>query len=397
MKVLLLTDAYLPMRTSGATQMYDLGQAFLAEGHQVLVLTPAPEQANSVNVTKEQGCSVIRVRAFQTKDVPYWRRTLAEFSNPFWMWLQVRKHPAIKDQQVDGVIWYSPTIFWGPLVKQLKKYFSCPSYLILRDFFPDWAVDLGVMKKGLAYRFLKAVEKYQYRQADTIGVQSPNNLTYFNTHHPSQKAKAEVLWNWIGDMPQTPCSIDLSRTVLKGKTILVYAGNMGVAQGMDVLMNLAKELKGREDVGFVFVGRGSEVGHLKAFAQENHLSNALFFDEIPPSEIAGLYSQCHIGLLTLDPRHKTHNIPGKLLSYLKSGLAILGVCNAGNDLNTLSKDLKIGFLLEGSVDIGLLGIAQKIIAEIQVSQVTYKDSAEQAIEKYFLPKIAVRTMVKKLI
>jgi glycosyltransferase involved in cell wall biosynthesis len=375
--------------------MYDLGQAFLAEGHQVLVLTLAPEQVNSVNVTEEQGCSVIRVRAFQTKDVPYWRRTLAEFSNPFWMWLQVRKHPAIQDQQVDGVIWYSPTIFWGPLVKQLKKHFSCPSYLILRDFFPDWAVDLGVMKKGLAYYFLKAVEKYQYRQADTIGVQSPNNLTYFNAHHPAQKAKAEVLWNWIGDMPQTPCSIDLSRTVLNGKTILVYAGNMGVAQGMDVLMNLAKELKDREDVGFVFVGRGSEVGYLKEFAQENHLSNTLFFDEIPPSEIAGLYSQCHIGLLTLDPRHKTHNIPGKFLSYLKSGLAVLAVCNPGNDLEELISSYKVGFAINFQEAHLLRLQVEDLILLTQSSDSSFADQARKLTDSFFVPSQAVRQISPK--
>ena len=71
---------------------------------------------------------------------------------------------------------------------------------------------------------------------------------------------------------------------------------------------------------------------LKADAETRQLENVAFYDEIDPSEIPGLYAQCHIGLLTLDPRHRTHNIPGKLLTYLQCGLPVLARVNRGNDL-----------------------------------------------------------------
>jgi len=58
----------------------------------------------------------------------------------------------------------------------------------------------------------------------------------------------------------------------------------------------------------------------------------LFYDEIDPDEIPGLYAQCHVGIVALDPRHKTHNIPGKFLSYMQSGLPVLASINPGNDL-----------------------------------------------------------------
>ena len=166
--VLIVTDAYPPMRTSGAVKLFDLGQAFRKAGHAITVIVPVASQTNRVKREVHHGCEVITVRAFQTKDVNYVRRTLAEFVNPFWIWLYLQSTSALRHKKIDGVIWYSPTIFWGPLVRRLKKKFSCPAYLILRDLFPDWALDLGVLKKGPIYTFFKKVECYQYAQANVF-------------------------------------------------------------------------------------------------------------------------------------------------------------------------------------------------------------------------------------
>jgi len=345
--VLIVTDTYPPLRTSGAQQIYDLGQAFIQEHHQVTIVTPEPNQTQSIDIQTQEGVQVVRVKCFQTKDVNYFRRTFAELINPFVIWNHLKSSQII-NQKIDGVIWYSPSIFWGPLVRRLKAHFQCKSYLILRDIFPDWALDLGIIKKGPVFWFLKAVEKFQYQQADRIGVQTPNSLTYFIGQHPALKDKCEVLWIWIGESKAKPCSIDLSQTSLKGRSIFIYAGNMGVAQNMDCLIDLAGELKDRKDVGFIFVGRGSEVIRLRRRVADEGLSNSLFFDQIDADEIPALYAQCRAGILTLDQRHKTHNIPGKLLSYLRSGLPILAIVNPGNDLLDLLTLKKVGIGLDNA-------------------------------------------------
>ena len=347
MNVLIVTDTYPPLRTSGAQQIYDLGQAFIQEHHQVTIVTPEPNQAQSIDIQTQEGIQVVRVKCFQTKDVNYIQRTAAEFINPFVIWSYL-KSSQIMNQKIDGVIWYSPSIFWGPLVKRLKAHFQCKAYLILRDIFPDWALDLGIIKKGPVFSMLKAVEKFQYQQADVIGAQSPNNLSYLVSRYPSLNLKTQVLWNWIGPIKAKSGSIDLSKSGLKGRSIFVYAGNMGVAQSMDCLIDLASELKDRKDVGFVFVGRGSEVARLRRRVADEGLSNTLFFDEIHSDEIPALYKQCQAGILTLDPRHTAHNIPGKLLTYLRSGMPVLAVVNPGNDLLTLLVREKIGVAIENN-------------------------------------------------
>ena len=342
MNILIVTDAYPPARTSGATHIYDLSQAFLENGHQVSVLTPVDHQNQEVILELKDGVQLFSVKAFQTKDIGYVRRLIGEFLNPYIIWRHLKNENQFKSQKYDGIVWYSPTIFWGPLIKRLKKQFQAKSYLILRDIFPDWALDIGLIKKGPIYYFFKMVERYQYNQADIIGVQSPNNLTYFKQHNPKIQARLEVLWNWIGPSKETLCSIDLNKTKLAGRKIFVYAGNMGVAQGMDSLIALAEALRDEVDIGFVFIGRGSEVRRLKDVVLERGLENILFFDEIDSSEIPGLYRQCSIGLIALDPRHKTQNIPGKFLTYYQAGLPVFCIGNEGNDLKALIQESQLG-------------------------------------------------------
>lgn len=372
MNILIVTDAYPPMRTSGASHIYDLGQALIQEGAQASIIVPASNQEQSILINQEDGVEIIRVKALHTKDVGYVRRTLAEFLNPFVMWHRLNQCPYFSNKKFDGLAWYSPTIFWGPLIRRLKKQFNVKAYLILRDIFPDWALDLGIMQKGPSYWFLKAVENFQYKQADVIGVQSPNNQIYLNTSFPNTKDKTKVFWNWIGDYQRTiSCSIKLENSILSGRTICVYAGNMGKAQGIDSLFELAVKLRDNKEIGFVFVGRGSEVNRIREKIQSKSLSNVLLFDEIATEEIPGLYVQCDIGLVVLDIRHRTHNLPGKWMGYLQAGLPVFAVINPGNDMVELIQHHELGYvsttanLSEWSE--GLLDLSCKLSQDIKIS------------------------------
>jgi glycosyltransferase involved in cell wall biosynthesis len=111
---------------------------------------------------------------------------------------------------------------------------------------------------------------------------------------------------------------------------------------MDKLLNLAVAMRARDDIGFFFIGRGSEVRRLSQIAGECGLDNVLFEDEISPEDIPGLYRQCHIGMICLDSRHKTHNIPGKFLTYMQAGLPVLASINDGNDLQRLVETRRVG-------------------------------------------------------
>jgi glycosyltransferase involved in cell wall biosynthesis len=343
MNIALLADAFPPLKTSAAVQLHDLAEELVVQGHSVTVLLPDSTISTSWVSEKKNNVLILRLKALETKDVNFVRRALSEYLLSFFMYRNLNKSP-FKSTKWDALIWYSPSIFFGSLVAKLKKQNGCPAYLILRDIFPEWAVDMGLLKKGMIYRYFKSVEKFQYMQADTIGVQTPSILNYFNDSFPDIEADLEILSNWISVKKSAlkSCSIDLRDTSFSTRKIFVYVGNIGIAQGMDILIDLANEFKNDDTVGFVIVGRGTAVKHIKQKAASFELQNCLFFNEIDSSEIPGLLEQCHIGLVALDPRHRNDNIPGKFLSYMKSGLPVLATINPENDLETLIREHKVG-------------------------------------------------------
>lgn len=395
MHILIISDAYPPMRTSCATQIYDLAQAFIEQDHQVSIIIPAHSQKNAVEISNADGPTVYSVRCFKTKDVGYARRTIAEFINPYIIRVHLRRNPNFVNQKIDGIAWYSPTIFWGPLVKELKNKFGCKAYLILRDIFPDWALDLGLLKKNGIYSFLKKVERYQYKQADYIGVQSPNNIGYFSCHNPQIKVKVEVLWNWVRPKISTSSPIRIENTKLAHRNIFVYAGNMGVAQDMDPLLDLAWQMQDDKNLGFLFIGRGSEKHRLELKSKEMRLTNTLFLDEIPNEQLSSLLRQCHIGMIALHPKHRTQNIPGKFLAYLDAGLPIMAFLNEGNDLIELLKSHEIGVAIS-SDDPQSMSLKINQTMSLRARSQNIDKKCQEILQKYFLSSVAAEQISNRL-
>lgn len=394
LRIALIADTFPPLRTSGAVQLRDLSREFVRQGHELTVMLPASELKTSWQVEEVDGVRVLRLRAPRTKDIDYVRRTIGEFLMPFAMRRNLRRCP-LANERWDGVVWYAPSIFHGPLANSLKKASGCKGYLIVRDIFPEWAVDMGLMGRGLPYRFFDAVARYQYSVADMIGVQTPGNCSYFERLQQMPGRKLEVLQNWLDKPANARCTIRINETSLAGCKVFVYAGNMGVAQGMGILLDLAERFSSRPDVGFLFVGRGSDVQRLRRDAQTRGLTNVLFFDEIHPDEIPDLYSQCAIGIVALDPRHKSHNIPGKFLTYMQSGLPVLANVNAGNDLVMMIREERVGQVCESNQVDELVGLASKLLRGID-DDASLPQRCRNLFEREFSSEHAVRQIVTAL-
>ncbi len=228
MHILILTDDYFPSTKSGAKLVHDLGVQFNRDGHQVTVVTPSDSVGAPFVVSMEDRISVVRVKAGNLKHVSKairgWRES--RLSATLWCRAQdfFRAHPC------DLIVTYSPSIFFAALVSRLKSLWKCPSYLVLRDIFPKWAVDAGILRKGLLYRYFRRIELLQYAVADVIGVESPGNLRYFTGELPNKDYRLEVLFSWsdLQEQPRPPTSYRL-QLGLQGKVAFFYGGNMGLA------------------------------------------------------------------------------------------------------------------------------------------------------------------------
>ena len=395
MQIALIADAFPPLRTSGAVQLRDLSREFRKQGHEITVILPSAQIEHSWLLEDIENVRVLRLRAPKTKDVNYIRRTFAEFFMPFFMRKNLNKSPLAKERW-DGIVWYSPSIFHGPLVRAIKIASNCKSYLIIRDIFPQWAVDMGLMSgQGLIHHFFNTVARYQYSVADIIGVQTPGNLNYFKNWVSGGNRQLEVLQNWLFDSPAGKCSISLTNTKLVGRKIFVYAGNMGVAQGVGAFLDLAELLQERFNVGFLFVGRGSDAAKLAEDARLRKLNNVLFYDEIHPDEIPGLYAQCEVGLVALDPKHRSHNIPGKFLTYMQAGLPVLARINSGNDLVEIIKKNNVGRVIVDRERNSLVTQASELLDVLEVDR-SVKDRCRNLYLELFSPAMAVKQIVYAL-
>ncbi|MGI2191836.1 glycosyltransferase family 4 protein [Shewanella baltica] len=379
MRLALIIDDYLPHSTRvGAKMFHELALELIKSGHKVTVITPAIGQALNFVEESIDNVNVWRFRSGPIKDVSKINRALNETLLSFRAWRAI-KHK-VKRDSFDGIIYYSPSIFFGGLVAKIKQHCLCPSYLVLRDLFPQWIVDAGMIKAGsLIERYFRFFEHYSYRQADVIGLMSEKNVEVFCQAN-GQRYSTEVLRNWAALTPYI--SRDVSSTLrhklgLEGKILYFYGGNIGHAQDMANLMRLAKSMCDYEKAHFLFVGQGDEVELINEMAMEWQLENYTYLPSVNQDEFKAILADIDVGLFSLSAQHTAHNFPGKLLGYMLQSLPILGSVNPGNDLLELINSHNAGFITVNGNDEEFLNNAIRI----------YKDSelrAQLGLNAYYL-------------
>lgn len=398
MRILLIVDCYYPSSKSSAKLVHDLGVEMHRRGHKVTVLTPSDRNISDLELTTEDGLLVARIKSGQLKGASRIKRALHEIGLSKTLWDKGKDFFRANPQ--DLIVFYSPSIFFGELVGKLKKLWACPAYLILRDIFPQWAVDAGVMRKGAAYHFFRWKEFVQYNAADVIGVQSPANLAYFDesvqhcdrwmtaningaTAPLRSQYRLEVLYNWTApDEAPRPTSAHRERLGLQDKVVFFYGGNIGVAQDMDNIIRLAARLKNEARAHFLLVGEGSEVERLKAMIQAQGLTNIQMLPAVGQKEYLEMLAEFDIGLMSLDRRLKTQNFPGKLLGYMSCAKPLLCSINPGNDLKPMVESHQAG-LCSLNGDDELFTANAMALAQDEVLRWRLGRNSRQLLEEYF--------------
>ena len=356
MRVLILIDDYYPSTKSGPKLVHDLGVQFLRQGHAVSILTPSAAIHNVIEISREDGLKVIRVKTGELKGVSKIRRGWNEVRLSATLWRGARQ--ILKDSPCDVIIYYSPTIFFGRLVRKLKLIWHCPAYLILRDIFPKWALEAGVLRKGLLYWYFRQTELMQYDAADVIGVESPGNLHYFRNELGERGYRVEVLHNWAS-LDEQPAMSSRFRAALglENKVVFFYGGNIGIAQDVDNIVRLAIKLKEDNRIFFLLVGEGSEVTRLSKHIADHGLGNIKITGAVPQQEYLAMLNEFDVGIISLNRDLTSHNIPGKLLGYMSCAKPVLASINAGTDLCRLIKEGDAGFCCQNGDDDGLRAAA----------------------------------------
>ncbi|MGJ4751304.1 glycosyltransferase family 4 protein [Leptospira kmetyi] len=346
MRICIVVDDYMPHSTKiAAKMMHDLAKGFLSLGHQVVVVTPGPELSDPYKITDLDGIKIYRFRSGQIKNVSKIKRAINESLLSWRAWRSLRN--VFSKESNELILYYSPSIFWGPLVKKLKKLWKARSYLVLRDFFPQWAIDNGLLgKNSFITHYFRFFESINYEAADRIGIQSPKNLEWFQTRFARNKG-TEVLYNWAENSPNDSVKTNQSyrsKLGLEGKVVFFYGGNIGHAQDMGNILRLAENLKGNKNAHFLLIGNGDEVELVREGIRRSSLNNLTLLGPVPQDEFKRILEEFDIGLFSLHKNHQTHNFPGKVLGYMVQAMPILGCVNPGNDLKEVIETAGAGFV-----------------------------------------------------
>ena len=391
MRILLLVDYYLPGTTSCAKLTHDLATELVSRGHEVLLITTVDTAPEAMTVERSGGLTVARVRTGPIKGAPLPLRALREIGIPHLAWWCARH--LLRAQRINLVVYYSPSIFWWPLVRRLKELWGCPSYLILRDIFPKWARDCGVLRDGAAYRFFQRQAIHQYDQADTIGVESAGNLRYFETEFPHKRYNVEVLNNWAAlDEGQVVQGQVREKLGWQDKVVFFYGGNMGVAQGVDTILELIRAMRQHTEVRFLLVGQGVEIPRIQAAIASEGLDNVVLHPAVEQRAYLSMLSESDVGFLSLARELQTHNVPSKALPYMYFSLPILASLNPGNELSEVVHAHQAGFCVETGDGSALIASAVRLAKDAELRR-RLGANARRLLETRFSAAAAARQIV----
>lgn len=252
-----------------------------------------------------------------------------------------------KDVHFDMVMYSTPPITFNKIIRYYKKHHNSITYLVLKDIFPQNAVDIGLMKKdGILYKVFRNKEINLYKDSDVIGCMSQGNLDYVLEHNKYiDKDKIEIFPNAIE--PINKEKIEKNKEVLdkynipENNTLFVYGGNLGKPQGIDFILKVIDEFHKVDNGHLLIVGSGTEFNKTNNYIENNKPKKVSIYEKLPKEEYDKLISCADVGLIFLDYRFTIPNFPSRLTSYMENSLPIL----AATDINT---DIKETLIESGS-------------------------------------------------
>ena len=197
------------------------------------------------------------------------------------------------------------------------------------------------------------------------------------------------MYNW-SQITEIPKKVNNFRKKLKleNKIVLFYGGNIGHAQQMINLINLAKKFTENSSVHFLFVGQGDEVELLMEEVSNNKLKNITYLPPVNQKIYFEMLNEFDIGMFSLHSGHKTHNFPGKLLGYMSYSKPILGCVNSGNDLADIVNSAKAGIIVNSNDSLGLYEAAKILIDSKSIRNKMGTNGRELLMNKFSVKSIS---------
>ena len=335
----------------------DLLREFIKHGHSVYILSPVENTDKGENlVIREHGAQIVKVKTGRIQKTNIIEKGINTILIEPRFKRAVRKY--FGDIKFDLILYPTPPITFTNVVRYVKKRDGAKSYLMLKDIFPQNAVDVGMLStkgvKGRIYKYFRRKEKKLYAVSDRIGCMSPANVKYLLKHNPEiPTEKVEICPNSI-EVRDLSLN-DEEKIVMRkkyglpiDKKIFVYGGNLGKPQGVPFIIECLKSQMDNKDAFFLIVGSGTEYGKLEGFFEQLKPTNMKLMKSLPKDDYDRMIAACDVGMIFLDHRFTIPNFPSRLLSYMQAKLPVLACTDPNTDIGKIIVDGGFGWWCESN-------------------------------------------------
>ena len=375
MKLLFLTIS--PLQRINYSGIYtDLMRKFRDEGHDVYIVSSVERrQGIPTNYKEIDGVHILSVKTLNLQKTNVVEKGVGQLLVESQYKKVIKKYMA--GINFDLILYTTPPITFPKVIAYLKRQNpQAKTYLLLKDIFPQNAVDLGMMTtggaKGMLYKMFRKKEVELYKLSDHIGCMSPANVEYVVRHNPEVDAsKVEVAPNSLelvefkyedGQEKAERYYIRKKYDIPTDVPIFIYGGNLGKPQGIDYLIKCLDANKNRKDCYFVVVGNGTEYGKLEEWYNENKGCCVRLMQRLPKEDYDILVCSCDVGLIFLDHRFTIPNFPSRLLPYLKFRMPVLCATDPNTDIGRIAEENGYGFWCESNSVEAFTAILDRMIA-----------------------------------
>lgn len=335
----------------------DLLREFRDKGHNVYVACANEKRTGKkTEYVEENGVHILRVKIGNITKCGMIEKGISTLKVEGQYIREIKKY--FRDIKFDLVLYPTPPITFEKVVKYIKKRDKAKTYLLLKDIFPQNAVDIGMLSKrgvkGIIYRFFRKKEQRLYAISDKIGCMSQANCDYILKHNPTIPAdKVEVCPNCI-----EPIDVSLNeeeKTLMRNKygipldkKVFVYGGNLGKPQGISFLIDCLRSQKENSEVFFLIVGNGTEYKKLAEYYETEKPMHVKVMPSLPRDDYDRMIAACDVGMIFLDYRFTIPNFPSRLLSYMQAGLPIFACTDVNTDIGKVITDGGFGWWCESN-------------------------------------------------
>ena len=358
----------------------DLLRHFRMEGWNIYVVTPRERSLKQpTGLSESEGVHILGVRTLNLQKTSIVEKGIGQILVESQYKSAIKRY--LNDIKFDLILYSTPPITFPKVIAYLKKQNpQAITYLLLKDIFPQNAVDLGMMSKtgikGQLYKFFRTKERRMYELSDYIGCMSRANVDFLLKHNPEVDAKrVEVAPNSIElrvveDVQHDSEQLKAERVYIRkkydlplDKPLFIYGGNLGKPQGIDYLIKCLHVNKSRMDCYFVIVGTGTEFDKLDSwFKNQGPGLNMKLMKGLPKEDYDMLVRSCDVGMIFLDYRFTIPNYPSRLLSYLENKMPVICATDVNTDIGKIAEKNGYGYWCESVKPENFTALVDKMLA-----------------------------------